>query len=213
MATLRVIGVVEDFHYHSLHERIYPYIFILKDPDTRWGYISVRINNENTQQTLREIESLWDRFTTNDPMVWFFMEEDFNNLYVEDKRSGILSGMFAVLTIIIGTMGLFGLASYTTRARTKEIGIRKVNGAGTMDIVLMLYKNISVLIGVSTLLAWVGGYYFTTRWLQSFYFRTDLSAWEFAGSLICVSAVSILTISWQSYRAAIANPAETLKYE
>lgn len=211
--SLRVIGVVDDFHYQSLHERIYPYIFILKDPVTRWGFISVRMDTDNTQQTLREIESLWNRFTANDPMVWFFMEEDFNNLYMEDKRTGILAGMFAILTIVIGSLGLFGLASFTTRSRTKEIGIRKVNGAGTFDIMVLLYKNISVLIGISTLLAWIAGYYFTTRWLQSFYFSTDLSAWEFAGSLICVSVVSVLTISWQSYRAASTNPAETLKYE
>jgi putative ABC transport system permease protein len=210
---LRVIGVVEDFHYQSLHERIYPYIFILKDPDTRWGYISMRLDAGDISNTMREIEDMWSKFTSNSPMVYFFMDQDLDNLYRQDKRTGKLSVIFAVLAIIIGSLGLFGLASFTTRARTREIGIRKVNGATTGKILLLLYKNMAVLLAISVILAWAGGYYFSREWLQSFFFRTSLSVWEFAGSLLLVSFISILTISWQSYRAAVTNPAHTLKHE
>jgi putative ABC transport system permease protein len=210
---LRVIGVADDFHYESLHDRIYPYIFILNNPDRQWGFISIRLESENIRETMNEIEKLWNQFANNSPMVYFFMEQDFDNLYKEDRRTGKLSVIFAILTIVIGSLGLFGLTSFTTRARTKEIGIRKVNGAGTGKIMLILYKDMAILILLSTAIAWTTGYYFATGWLQSFYFRTSLSVWEFAGSLLCVFLISILTISWQSYRAASANPAETLKYE
>jgi putative ABC transport system permease protein len=213
LLALRVIGVTDDFHYESLHERIYPYIFILNNPDRRWGFISIRLNPENIQEAMNEIEETWNQFATNAPMVYFFMEQDFDNLYKEDRRTGKLSVIFAILTIIIGSLGLFGLTSFATRARTKEIGIRKVNGAGTGKIMMLLYKDMALLILVSTAIAWLAGYYFATGWLQSFHFRTSLSVWEFAGSLLCVFLVSIITISWQSYRAASANPAETLKYE
>ncbi len=210
---LTVIGVMDDFHYESLHERILPCIFILTQPDTRWGYISIKLKPENIQQTVREIEDTWNLFTSNTPMVYFFMEQDFDNLYKEDKRTGILSVIFAGLSIIIASLGLFGLTSFTTRARTKEIGIRKVNGAGVGKIMFLLYKDMSRLLVISTILAWIIGYYFTASWLQSFYFRTNLSAWEFIGSLFCVSVASLLTTLWQSYQVANTNPAETLKYE
>jgi putative ABC transport system permease protein len=210
---LTVIGVVDDFHYQSLHQRIYPYIFILKDPGTSWGYISLRLRPENIRQTMEEIENIWDQFTPNTPMVYFFMEQDFDNLYREDRRTGQLSVIFAVLSIIIASLGLLGLTSFTTRARTKEIGVRKVTGAGTGNIVLLLFKDILLLLSVSTLLAWTAGYYFATGWLRSFYFRTSLSGWEFAGSLACVLLISILAAGWQVYRTASLNPAVTLKYE
>ena len=213
LLALRVIGVTDDFHYESLHERIYPYIFILNNPDRRWGFISIRLKPENMQEAMNEIEETWNQFATNAPMVYFFMEQDFDNLYKEDRRTGKLSVIFAILTIIIGSLGLFGLTSFATRARTKEIGIRKVNGAGTGRIMMLLYKDMALLILLSTAIAWLAGYYFATGWLQSFHFRTSLSVWEFAGSLLCVFLISIITISWQSYRAASAKPAETLKYE
>jgi putative ABC transport system permease protein len=210
---LTVVGVAEDFHYQSLHQRIYPYIFILKHPDTRWGYISLRLRPENIRQTMVEIENTWNKLTRNTPMVYFFMEQDYDNLYREDRRTGQLSVIFSFLSIIIASLGLLGLASFTTRARTKEIGIRKVNGASTWNIILLLFKDIFLLVSISTLLAWTAGYYFATGWLRSFYFQTSLSGWEFAGSLACVLLISVMAAGWQVFRAASVNPAETLKYE
>ncbi len=213
LSYFNVIGIVKDFHFHSLHARIEPHVFFLTSSEQTWGYISIKITGNGINNTIRNIEDIWKQFTNNDPMVYFFMDEDFNSLYKEDRRTGILSVVFSILAILIASLGLYGLTSFTVEKRTKEIGIRKANGANSFNITLMLYKNIGVLLLIATTIAWIGGYFFATQWLQNFYYRINLTPFEFIGSLGIVTLIAWLTISYKSYMAASINPAKALKYE
>jgi putative ABC transport system permease protein len=210
---LQVIGVVKDFHYQSLHDRIYPHIFILKPESWRWGYITIRLIPENIHQTVKQIEKLWLEFTDNDPMVSFFLDEDFEELYKEDKRTGSLALIFSILAILIASLGLFGLTSFTAEQRTKEIGIRKVNGASVRSVIFLLLKEIAILVGISTLIAWTLVFIFMRGWLENFYFRIKLSPFEFLLSLLIALAITWITISYRSFKAARTNPAQALRYE
>jgi len=212
-AFLNVIGVIEDFHYQSLHDRIFPAILIIKDESTRWGYISIRIAEESKNQTVSQIEKLWKEFSDNDPMLSFFMDENFDSLYQEDRRTGVLSLVFSILAILIASLGLFGLASFTAEQRTREIGIRKVNGASASTIILLLSKEIIILVGISTLISWPVGYFMMKGWLQNFYFRIPWSLGPYLLSLGIVLAVAWLSVSYQAFKASRTNPAEALRYE
>ena len=210
---LQVIGVVKDFHYQSLHDRIYPHIFILYPNRWNWGFISLRLNPGNIQNTIVQTEKLWKQFSDNDPMVYFFMDKDFDRLYAEDKRTGTLALLFSVLAILIASLGLFGLTSFTAEQRTKEIGIRKANGAKEIHILWLLTKEVAVLVCIATLIAWPIIYFAMKSWLQNFHFRINLSFFEFIISLLITLAIALLTISYRALKAANTNPADALRHE
>ncbi len=210
---LQVIGVVKDFHYQSLHDRIYPHIFILYPNRWNWGFISLRLNPGNIQNTIVQTEKLWQQFSDNDPMVYFFMDKDFDRLYAEDKRTGTLALLFSVLAILIASLGLFGLTSFTAEQRTKEIGIRKANGAKEIHILWLLTKEVAVLVCIATLIAWPIIYFAMKSWLQNFHFRINLSPFEFIISLLITLAIALLTISYRALKAANTNPADALRHE
>ena len=212
MAFLNVLGVVKNFHFHTLHDRILPAILIMKPEDTRWGYISIRLSAENINQTVSRIEQLWREFSDNDPMLSFFMDEDFDNQYQEDRRTGVLSMIFSFLAILIASLGLYGLASFTAEQRTREIGIRKVNGASSSIILRLLSKEIIILVGISTLIAWPMGYIVMKAWLQNFNFSIPWSPAPYLLSLGIVLVVAWLSISYQAVKASRINPAQALKY-
>jgi len=210
---LKVIGVVKDYHYQSLHDRIYPHIFILYPNRWNWGFISLRLNPGNIQNTIVQTEKLWQQFSDNDPMVYFFMDNDFDRLYAEDKRTGTLALLFSVLAILIASLGLFGLTSFTAEQRTKEIGIRKVNGAKEMHILWLLTKEVALLVCIATLIAWPITWYAMKSWLQNFHFRINLTPFEFFVSLLLTLVIALLTISYRALKAANTNPADALRYE
>lgn len=208
-----IVGVVKDFHFHNLHNRILPAIFFLKFKYMQWGYITVRLSNENINQTVSQIETLWREFSDNDPMLSFFVDKDFENQYREDRRTGMLALIFSVLAILIASLGLFGLASFTAEQRTKEIGIRKVNGASAPIIVGLLSKESIILVGISTLIAWPAAFFAMKVWLQNFYFRAPWSPVPYLLSLGIVLVVAWLSVSYQAFKASRTNPAEALRYE
>ncbi len=210
---LKVIGVVKDYHYQSLHDRIYPHIFILYPNRWNWGFISLRLNPGNIQSTIVQTEKLWQQFSDNDPMVYFFMDKDFDRLYAEDKRTGTLALLFSVLAILIASLGLFGLTSFTAEQRTKEIGIRKANGAKGIHILWLLTKEVAVLVCVATLIAWPITWFAMKSWLQNFHFRINLTPFEFFVSLLLTLVIALLTISYRALKAANTNPADALRYE
>jgi len=210
---LKVVGVVKDFHYESLHDRIYPHVFIFKGKETIWGSITLKLHTSDIDNTVDEVEKLWRNFTKNDPLVYFFLDQDFERLYKEDRRTATLVAIFSLLAIIIASLGLFGLTSFTAEQRTKEIGIRKVNGARISHIIWLLSKEIVILVGISVLIAWPISYYIMKGWLQDFYFRIDLSSIEFLLSLLVGLGITWLTIIYKAVKAATANPAEALRYE
>ncbi|NQU80669.1 MAG: FtsX-like permease family protein [Bacteroidetes bacterium] len=146
-------------------------------------------------------------------MVYFFMDKDFDRLYAEEKRTGILALLFSVLAILIASLGLFGLTSFTAEQRTKEIGIRKANGAKEIHILRLLTKEVAVLVCIATLIAWPVTWFAMKTWLQNFHFRINLSPFEFIISLLITLAIALLTISYRALKAVNTNPADALRHE
>jgi putative ABC transport system permease protein len=210
---LNILGVVKNFHFHSLHDRILPAILLLKPENVRWGYISISLSPENINQTISQIEKIWREFSDNDPLLSFFMDEEFDSKYQEDRRTGILAVIFSFLSILIAGLGLYGLSSFTSEQRTTEIGIRKVNGASTSTILGLLSKEIIILVGISTIITWPVSYIVMKTWLQNFYFRVPWSPMPYLLSLCVVLAVTWLSISYQAIKASRINPAEALRYQ
>jgi len=208
-----VVGVVKDFHYSSVHEGIYPFIFLNAANRQNWGYFSIRMAPGNIKQTSEQVEKIWKDFTNNYPLQYFFLDDDFDNQYAEDKRTGSLSLIFGILAIFIASLGLYGLTSFTVEQRTKEIGIRKIQGANIGRIVYLMLKESTILVGIATAIAWVLAYLYLTNWLANYYYRIKLNPADFVISLLIVLFISWLTISYWTIKAARINPAEALRYE
>lgn len=208
-----VIGVVEDFHFRSLHSKIEPYMFRFKNEDITWGYISIRLAKEAPKNTLNRIENIWNNFTSDEPIQYFFMDQDLKRLYKEEQQNATLSIVFTILAIIIAALGLFGLTSFTVEQRTKEIGIRKALGASVGNIFYIISKEIIILVTVSTVIAWPIIYFISTNWLQNYHYKIHIGAFEFIIGFLIAMAIAILTISYRTLKTARLNPSESLRYE
>jgi putative ABC transport system permease protein len=208
-----VVGVVKDFHFTSLREGINPFVFLNAGNQQNWGYFSIKIRPENVSKTTAQVEKVWKDFTNDYPIQYFFMDEDFNRQYQEDQRTGRLSLVFGILAIFIASLGLYGLTSFTVEQRTKEIGIRKIQGANISRIVYLMLKESTIMIVISTVIAWVLAFLYLTKWLENYSYRIKLSPADFIISLIIVLVISWLTISYWTIKAARTNPADALRYE
>jgi ABC-type antimicrobial peptide transport system permease subunit len=207
-----VIGVVQDFQYGSIHQRIEPLIFRFQD--TRAAEtVMVRIKPGATQNTIPQIESLYKKFHPAFPFEFSFLDSDYQALYAAEQKVGILSRYFAILAIIISCLGLFGLAAFTAVKRQKEIGIRKVVGASVGNIVLMLSKDFLKLVGVALLIAFPFSWWAMSGWLQRFAYRVDIGVVVFLAAGISILAIALLTVGYQAIKAAIANPVKSLRTE
>lgn len=208
-----VVGVVKDFHFTSLRENIEPFVFMNAGSDQKWGYFSIKMIPENINQTTNQIIKIWKDFTNDYPIQYFYMDEDFNRQYQEDRRTGSLSLVFGILAIFIASLGLYGLTSFTVEQRTREIGIRKIQGANISRIVYLMLKESTVMIIIATMIAWVLAYLYLSKWLENYFYRIKLSPADFIISLVIVLVISWLTISYWTIKAARTNPAEALRYE
>ncbi len=208
---LNVIGVVKDYHSTSLREKIDPMI-LFYDP-TRCSSFALRIAPADIQKTLGLVRDTWKDILPQRPFDYFFLDDSFDSQYRAEERIGSLSLRFSLLAILISCLGLFGIASYTTELRTKEIGIRKVLGASTGVIVRMLSKEYLVLVVIGNLLAWPAAYLMMRSWLDNFAYRTSLTLWIFLAAVALSLAIALLSVSSQSLRAARANPVKSLRYE
>ena len=208
---INVIGVVEDYHSTSLREKIDPMI-LFYDP-TQCTTFSIRIAPTHIQKTLSLIRDKWKTILPQKPFDYFFLDDSFDSQYRAEERMGKLSLRFCLLAILIGCLGLFGMASYTTEQRTKEIGIRKVLGASTGLIVRLLSKEYIVLVAVGNLIAWPVAYFLIKSWLDNFAYRTSLALWVFVAAAALSLAVALLTVSYQSIKAAFSDPVKSLRYE
>jgi putative ABC transport system permease protein len=206
-----IIGVVKDFHYVSLHTEIEPMILLL-DPE-RCSSIVVRINSENTPETIKFMGSVWKKFAGDFEFDYLFLDESLDTLYRGEQHVGRIINVFTILSIFISCLGLFGLASFMALRRTKEIGIRKVLGASISGVVVLLTKEFSKWVIVANLIAWPLSYFALYRWLQEFPYRTDIKLWIFLGAGLMTFVIAILTVSYQSLKAALSNPADSLRYE
>lgn len=210
----RIIGVVKDYHFQSLHEEIQPMIlFNAVVYGGNYNRISVRIRPENIRETIGFIESKWAEFDSQYPLEYVFVDDQFDSLYRTEERLGQLFGYFTALAILIGCLGLFGLTSFTAEQRTKEIGIRKVLGASVPSVIMLLVREFTKWVLLAVLIAWPIGYFVMKTWLQNFHYRIILSFDTFLLAALLALIISIITVSYQSIRAALANPADSLKYE
>jgi len=205
-----VVGVVKDFHARPLHLEIKPVIIGCR-PDSYW--LHVRIKPDNINGTLANIEKLYDQFKTRYPFEYFFMDDEFNEMYKSEQKLGSMLLYANVLAVLIACLGIFGLAAYTIERAAKEIGIRKVLGASITGIVFRLSKNFSKWVLLANIIAWPAAYIISDNWLQGFVYRVELSVWPFLTAGALVLLIALLTISWQTIKAAAANPVKALKYE
>ena len=210
---LPIIGIVNDFHFESLRNQISPYIFKFKKEDNNWGYISIRISSKTTNNTISEIEKTWKEFTTNDPMQFFFMDKDFERLYKEEKQSANLAILFTFLAILIASLGLFGLTSFTVEQRTKEMGVRKAMGATVSSLFVLISKEIVLLVCIATLIAWPIIFFISKNWLQNYSYRINLPLFDFFLGFIIAITIALITISYRTIKSAKVNPSESLRHE
>jgi putative ABC transport system permease protein len=206
-----IVGVLKDFHYESLHQRIRPLAIFLNSGQT--AYLPVRVNPGNISKTISFIESQWKKFVPGKPFEFFFLDEDFNRLYQSEQKTGLIFTTFSVLAILIACLGLFGLTAFTVERRIKEIGIRKVLGASISTIVFLISKEFLKWVLISNLIAWPVAYYFMNNWLENFAYRTNITLWAFIFSGIIALIIALLTVSSQTIKAATANPVRSLRYE
>ena len=213
MRPYNVVGVVKDYHFQSLHEEIQPMILYYTSPYGNFSIISVRIRPENVQETITFLETTWKQFDSLYPFEYAFVDDQYDALYRTEVRLGKLFSYFTTLAILIGCLGLFGLTSFTTEQRTKEIGIRKVLGASIQGIIYMLVRDFTKWVFLSVLVAWPIGFFTMKWWLNNFAYRAGLGIWIFLTSALLALVISIVTVSYQSIKAAMANPANSIRTE
>ncbi|GAB3557538.1 ABC transporter permease [Spirosoma fluminis] len=207
--TYTVVGVVKDFHFESMHQNIAPLVMIYGADNYQ---MALRISTKNVPDLLRLVEQKW-KAQTNNPFAYSFLNERFNTMYQSEQRIGQLFSIFASLTVFIACLGLFGLAMFTAQQRTKEIGVRKVLGASVTSIIGLLSSDFLKPVLVAMLIASPIAWYAMHRWLQDFAYKIDIAWWVFALAGLLTTAVALLTISYQSIKAALTNPVKSLRSE
>lgn len=205
-----VIGVVRDFHFNSVHHVPGPLVLTLDQSPT--GYISAKVRPEDLQGTIALFEQAVKRYTRY-PFEYQFLDDKFDQLYKKDTRLGKMFGGFTILAILIASLGLFGLAAYTTEQRRKEIGVRKVLGATVVNIVGLLSKDYIKLVLFGFVIAVPAAWYIMDRWLEDFVYRIQIQWWMLALAGLLALIIALLTVSYQSVKAALMNPVKSLKSE
>ena len=213
--THTVIGVIKDFHYESMHEKLQKMALILNSPSYKYfeRYILVRVSSENMKNTLEFMDKTWNSFSPELPFDFSFLDQDLGNLYRSEERTSKIFLVFVFIAIVIASLGLFGLVAFTINKRTKEIGIRKVLGANILNVVDSLVREFFILIILSNLIAWPVGWYLMNKWLRNFAYKTNIGIEVFliTGSISLLIAIG--TIGYQVTKAAGANPIDSLRYE
>ncbi len=204
-----IIGVVKDFHFKSLHSKIDPLFIGLEKCNTFY----IRMKPDKVISTIESVKATYKSFNNPNPFNFHFLDDDFDNLYRTEKRMGKILGYFSLLAIIISCLGLVGLSSFMIERRTKEIGIRKINGAKSTEIFFLLSKEYILWVLISIIIACPVARYAMNKWLQNFAYRIDISWRVFALAGIITLVIAFLTVGFQSYRAASKNPVEALRYE
>jgi putative ABC transport system permease protein len=209
--TFEVVGILEDYHQMSLKEQVAPLVF-------RYGndfssFYAFKVDNANYKRVLASIEDPWNRIFPGNPVDYFFLDQFFNRQYESDRQFGQIFSLFTLLAIFIACLGLFGLASFMTLQRTKEIGIRKVLGSNVSGVVFLLSKGFIQLVLIGNLIAWPLAWYVMDQWLATFPYHISINPLVFVFAGLGVVIIAFISVSFQTVRAARINPAKTLKYE
>jgi len=205
-----IIGVLKDFHFASLKQKIEPFIFGYR-PST-WQLL-VKTTGKDAPRAVKTVQNIWKRYNPNYPFNYTFLDESYDAMYKSDERTGTLFNVFAGVAILISCLGLFGLATYTAQVKVKEIGIRKVLGASVANITTMLSRDFLTLILLAIVIATPVAWYSMNKWLQEFVYRATIEWWIFALSGMAAVVIALATISFQSVKAALANPVKSLRSE
>jgi len=206
---LNIIGVVKDFHIQSLHYKIGPLIMQIGSSNNFY----IKMKPDKIISTVDFIKTTFKSFDPGLPIDFHFLDDDYDNLYRTERRMGKIFSYFSLLAIIISCLGLIGLSSFMTERRTKEIGIRKINGAKSIEIFSLLSREYIIWVMISIIIACPIAWYVMHKWLQNFAYRIDISLWVFVMAGVLALLIALLTVSFQSYRAASRNPVEALRYE
>ena len=204
--------MVSDFNFATLHEPIAPLIISL-EREGRFHYFLIRTKKGQANDVIEQLKMKWEQINPEIPFEYNFLEDMDETGYLNEKRQATLILLFTLLAILIAFMGLFALTSYETERQTKNIGIRKVNGASAFEILVLLLGRFIKWVAISFLIACPVAFYAMNRWLQHFAYKTNMSWWVFLIAGITAVLVAFLTVSWQTIQAATRNPVEALRYE
>jgi predicted permease len=210
---VQIIGVVKDFHFESLHQPVVPLYIAWEPQGNGWDRVMVKISNNGEKETIARIEDAYEKYNPGFPFEFSFLDDAYQKQYAAEKRVSVLSRYFAGLAIVISCLGLFGLAAFTAQRRQKEIGIRKIIGASVSNIFLMLSKDFLLLVLIAILIAFPLSWWAMNKWLQSFAYRINISASIFIVAGASIILITLLTISFQAIKAAVANPVKSLRSE
>lgn len=203
--------MVKDFHFAPLHLKIDP--LALTPHSGRYGWLSIKISPHNIPDTLAFIERTWKGHSPAGDFSYTFLDDRLDRMYRTEEKLGKTFSIYTFIALFVACLGLFGLASFTTEQRTKEIGIRKVLGATEWNITILTTKKFLGLVLVANAVAWPIAYFAMQKWLQSFAYKTSMGIWIFVLSAGMSLAIAFLTVGYQSVRAALTNPANSLRYE
>lgn len=206
----KVVGVVKDFHYASVKEKIAPLMLLL---GRNYGGLIVKVKTADVQGLISSLKTQWDSFKPEGPFAYYFLDDKFEALYTAERKTGQIFTTFAIVAVVIASLGLFGLAAFITQQRTKEIGIRKVLGASIPQVLVLVSKEFIYLVGIACLIAIPVTWWAMHSWLQNFAYRVSVAWWIFAIAGIIAVVIALFTISSQAIKAALANPVKSLKAE
>jgi putative ABC transport system permease protein len=207
----KVIGVVQDFHYKSLHEKVTTSVIQIYPPIN--FKVAVKLKTADIRNTIAFINGVWNRFSPGYPLDYNFMDETYGKMYKAEEKLGSLLWIFTILAIIVGCLGLFGLAAFSAEQRTKEIGIRKVLGASVFNIVGLLSKNFLKLVLIASVIAFPIAWWAMNNWLEDFPYRVTIGWWVFGIAVIVAVGIALITVSFQAIKAAVVNPVKSLRTE
>jgi putative ABC transport system permease protein len=206
-----IVGVTRDFHFSSFHNQIKPFAFV--NNPRRTANFTIKLSTNNISGSLVQLENTWKKFSADRPFEYYFLDETYSNLYKSESHFQKVFVSLVVLGIIIACLGLFGLATYMAESRIKEIGIRKVLGASVTNITTLLSKDFVKLVIMAVIIATPIAWWIANKWLEAFDYRVAISSWIFICAGLLAVAIALLTVSYQSIRAAISNPAQSLRTE
>jgi ABC-type antimicrobial peptide transport system permease subunit len=207
-----IIGVMKNFHYQSIRDKIEPLALVVSGVD--WlNNMFIKVGSGDITQTMKETEDTWNKILPQYPLEYHFLDEDYDYMYRTETRLSKIVKYFTFLALIIAGLGLFGLSLFTSEQRTREIGIRRVMGGNVLEIVYMLTVEFARLILISCVIAIPAAYFIMKRFLQDFAYHTDLSWWIFVLAALSALVIGIITVSYQSARVSLINPARSLRYE
>jgi putative ABC transport system permease protein len=210
---IEIIGVMKDFNYNSAHDAVGDFAFYLGESRNRARFIHVRINPDDTRNAIREIQKVWDEQYMGQELNYFFLDEKIANQYKAEVTLEKVLFVFSLLSILISIIGISAMSLFISQKRTKEIGIRKVNGASFFEILIMLLLDVVKWVSIAFVIAVPVAYLFMSKWLENFAYKSPISWWIFLLSGLMALTIAILTVSWQTFKSANRNPVEALRYE